>query len=146
MLALDWMLAVGFLVGSRAFLIWLRHWFASLPRAGDRRVLIIGASDAGSLALRLLSRARDGTYRAVGFLDDDPGKRYRRLGGVPIVGTVADLEAAITRYRVDVVLYANEWPGADDLAGLRETSARLGAEWREFAAPTSSIRPAPPRP
>ena len=99
---------------------------------------------AGSLALRLLSRARDGSYRAVGFLDDDPGKRYRRLGGVPIVGTVADLEAAIARYRVDVVLYANEWSGVEDLAGLREKSARLGAEWREFAAPTSAVRGAPP--
>lgn len=145
MLALDWMLAVGLLVGSRAFLIWLRQWFASLPREGARRVLIIGASDAGSLALRLLARARDGSYRAVGFLDDDPGKRYRRLGGVPIVGTVGDLEAAIVRHRVEVVLYANEWPAAEDLAGLRETTARLGAEWREFAAPTESIRSAPPR-
>lgn len=147
MLALDWMLAVGLLVGSRAFLIWLRQWFAALPRTGERRVLIIGASDAGSLALRLLGRARDGNYRAVGFLDDDPGKRYRRLGGVPIVGTVSDLETAIVRHRIDVVLYANEWSSAEptELMGLRETSARLGAEWREFAAPSSSIRSAPPR-
>lgn len=146
MLVLDLMLAFGFLVASRAFLIWLRYWFASLPRSGERRVLIIGASDAGSLALRFLGRARDGNYRAVGFLDDDPGKRYRRLSGVPIVGTISDLESVIRRLRIDVVLYANEWPsvGSSQLDGLRDISTKLGAEWREFAMPSSSVRSSHP--
>lgn len=145
MLALDWVLALALLVGSRAFLIWLRQWFASLPRSGERRVLIIGASDAGALALRLLARARDANYRAVGFLDDDPGKRYRRLSGVPIVGTIADLDSAIRRYRIDVVLYANEWPVERSLLeALRMTSAQLGAEWREVVTAPTGIRPAHP--
>src|SRR5438477_501379 len=71
-LPLNFVLAGALVIGSRASLVWLRYWFAVRPNADARRVLIIGATDAGALALRLISRTRGTPYRAVGFLDDDP--------------------------------------------------------------------------
>ena len=128
---LDAIFAATLLVGSRAFVLWLRHWAAGRPRSGDRRVLIVGANDAGAVAARLLTRASDATYVAVGFLDDDPGKRYRQIEGVRVVGTTADLEAALLRHRADLVVVASE----RDATEAREICERVGVEWREFKVP-----------
>jgi FlaA1/EpsC-like NDP-sugar epimerase len=40
----------------------------------------------------------------VGFLDDNPRLRRRRLQGVPIRGTLADADRAVEQLRPDVVL------------------------------------------
>src|SRR5439155_16846778 len=138
-LPLNWLLAATLVVGSRASLVWLQYWFAVKPQADARRVLIIGATDAGALALRLISRTRGTPYRAVGFLDDDPGKRFRRVAGVPVVGTISDLESVLVQHRIDLVLYANDLPFAepDQRASLEASCTRLGAEWREFTMPVA---------
>ena len=139
-LAINWLLAAGLVVGVRASLVWLRQWFAVRPLADARRVLIIGATDTGALALRLISQ-RGSSLNAVGFLDDDPGKRYRRVAGVPVVGTISDLESVLERHRIELVLYANDLPlpEAGRLDSLRDTCARFGAEWREFAVPVTNL-------
>ena len=143
-LALNWLLASAFLIGSRASLVWLRYWFAVRPGVDARRVLIIGATDTGALALRLISRTRGTPYHAVGFLDDDPGKRYRRVAGVPVLGVVKDLESVLHRYRIDLVLYANDLPETEPgrMESLKQSCTRFGAEWREFAMPVTPL----PRP
>jgi UDP-GlcNAc:undecaprenyl-phosphate GlcNAc-1-phosphate transferase len=140
-LPLNWLLASALLIGSRASLVWLRYWFAVRPGVDARRVLIIGATDTGALALRLISRTRGTPYQVVGFLDDDPGKRYRRIAGVPIVGTTADLRSALARYHVDLVLYANDLPVSDPslIGRMEETSRSFGAEWRQFATSASQL-------
>jgi UDP-GlcNAc:undecaprenyl-phosphate GlcNAc-1-phosphate transferase len=140
-LPLNWLLASALLVGSRASLLWLRYWFAVRPSVDARRVLIIGATETGALALRLISRTRGTPYHAVGFLDDDPGKRYRRISGVPVLGTMSDLEPVLQRHRIDLVLYANDLPESEPgrLESLKESCARFGAEWREFAMPVTPL-------
>jgi FlaA1/EpsC-like NDP-sugar epimerase len=104
-------------------------------------VLIIGATDAGALALRLIARMSDARYEAVGFLDDDPGKRYRRIAGVPIIGTTDDLATVLPKYHVDLVLYANDLPVSDTslVERLEATSRHFGAEWRQFATSASQL-------
>lgn len=138
---LNWLLASAFLIGSRASLVWLRYWFAVRPGVDARRVLIIGATDTGALALRLISRTRGMPYQAVGFLDDDPGKRYRRVAGVPVLGRLSDLDSVLQRHRIDLVLYANDLPESEPgrLQSLKESCARFGAEWREFAMPVTQL-------
>lgn len=103
---LDWLLACALLIGARAFLLWLRHWFATRPRAGAKKVLIIGATDAGALAIRLLTRSKADPYRIVGFVDDDPAKRFRHISGIPIVGTSNELPGLIDRLRPDLMVIA----------------------------------------
>jgi UDP-GlcNAc:undecaprenyl-phosphate GlcNAc-1-phosphate transferase len=140
-LPLNFVLAGALVIGSRASLVWLRYWFAVRPHADARRVLIIGATDTGALALRLISRTRGTPYRAVGFLDDDPGKRFRRVAGVPVLGTLSELESVLVRHRIDLVLYANDLPlpESDARASLEASCIRLGAEWREFTMPVATM-------
>jgi UDP-GlcNAc:undecaprenyl-phosphate GlcNAc-1-phosphate transferase len=128
---LDGVLAATLVFGARGFLVWLRHWFSSRPRADDRRVLIVGASDYGELALRLLRRTPGVSYRPVGFLDDDPGKWHRRIGGVPIVGPVGDFDDVVRRLNVDYVVVALDRAAARD--PVRERCEALGISFREFS-------------
>jgi UDP-GlcNAc:undecaprenyl-phosphate GlcNAc-1-phosphate transferase len=67
-----------------------------------RRVLIVGAGRGGRSLLREL-RETPGE-RVVGFVDDSPSLRGRRLNGVRVVTTTTNIEQALTRVRPDVVL------------------------------------------
>ncbi|MBM4434401.1 MAG: hypothetical protein FJ028_04705 [Chloroflexi bacterium] len=117
--------------GSRLFFVWLRHWSEARPRAGSRRVLIVGATERGQLALRLLVRNRDTAYVPAGFLDDDPGKHRRRIAGVPVLGRTAELSDVVARHAVDLVVVAL----ADDRVRdeVRASCARAGVEMRELS-------------
>jgi UDP-GlcNAc:undecaprenyl-phosphate GlcNAc-1-phosphate transferase len=129
--ALDWVIGSALLVAARAYWLALRHWFSLRPRLGERRVLVVGANDSGAVALRLLSRATTVHHRAVGMLDDDPGKRYRRVGGIPIVGTTREIAQVIQRLQVDLVILALDEPG-DAAQLVRAACEDLGVECREF--------------
>ena len=66
-----------------------------------RRVLIVGAGRTGRSLLREL-RETPGE-RVVGFVDDDPGLRGRRLNGVRVIGGTANIEPVLERARPDMV-------------------------------------------
>ena len=75
---IDALLLVWFLGGVRLF----PRLLASIvrPKQG-RRVLIIGAGDAGDMVVREMLKIRG--YRPVGFIDDDPSKRAAPSMGLP---------------------------------------------------------------
>lgn len=129
-LLLDGILLTLFVAGSRTFLVWLRHWFAMRPRSGDRRVLIVGATERGETALRMLLRTTETSYHPAGFLDDDPGKLRRRISGVPVLGRLSQLGEVINRQRADLVILALEDAAARER--VRQECVRLGVEVREM--------------
>jgi UDP-GlcNAc:undecaprenyl-phosphate GlcNAc-1-phosphate transferase len=73
-----------------------------LARRDDvRRVLIVGAGRTGRSLLREL-RETPGE-RVVGFVDDAPSLRGRRLNGTKVVATVGGIEHALERHQPDIV-------------------------------------------
>jgi UDP-GlcNAc:undecaprenyl-phosphate/decaprenyl-phosphate GlcNAc-1-phosphate transferase len=73
-----------------------------LARASNvRRVLIVGAGRSGRSLLREL-RETPG-QRVVGFIDDAPSLRGRRLNGVKVITSVAAIDAALARTTPDIV-------------------------------------------
>jgi FlaA1/EpsC-like NDP-sugar epimerase len=84
-----------------------RRLFAELSHGGPaRRVLIVGAGDAGELIVRDIKTSARPGYHPVGFVDEDRTKVGHRIHGVPVLGTRADLPALLGRYRPDEVLLA----------------------------------------
>ncbi len=55
-----------------------------------KSILIYGAGSAGLTLLRELHSNRSLGYRAVGFLDDDPGKQTTFIAGIPVIGNGRD--------------------------------------------------------
>ncbi len=101
--AVDALLATA-LVGASRF--GERAFFRALAvlrdRSRARRVLIVGAGKGGRSLLRELRETAG--ERVVGFVDDDPRLRRRRLQGVPVLGGLDEIGAALARSRPDVVL------------------------------------------
>ncbi|MCX7719143.1 MAG: polysaccharide biosynthesis protein [Candidatus Sumerlaeaceae bacterium] len=79
------------------------------PQGGEdetRRVLIIGAGDAGEAVARQMRQAVPRVFVPVAFADDDPRKLGRRIHGIPVAGRTDSLAALIARFRADEVLIA----------------------------------------
>ena len=66
------------------------------------RTLIVGAGRTGRSLMRELRETAG--ERVVGFVDDNPRLRRRRLHGVPVVGTTAEMERILARTHPDTVL------------------------------------------
>jgi UDP-GlcNAc:undecaprenyl-phosphate GlcNAc-1-phosphate transferase len=73
-------------------------------RQGGRRVVIYGAGGGGAMAVRELLSDPDHDVRIVGFIDDDPNKRRRRVRGYPVLGDAEALSVLIASARIDVVV------------------------------------------
>jgi len=77
------------------------------PQTGHRkRVLIIGAGDAGEKILREIFDNYQLHYQVVGFVDDDSRKQGRSIHGVPILSSVEELPMIVENEKIEEVLIA----------------------------------------
>src|SRR5688572_4941109 len=79
-----------FLAGVRLVVRWFREWLHVLSPTA-RRVLVIGAGNAGELLIRDMLSDGNSNYRPIGLVDDDPIKRKMKIHGIPVVGAIADI-------------------------------------------------------
>ncbi|MGH7147852.1 MAG: SDR family NAD(P)-dependent oxidoreductase, partial [Nitrospiraceae bacterium] len=94
-----------YLAGVRLAVRWFREWLQIIgPTA--RRVLIVGAGNAGELLVRDMLSDASYNSRPVGFVDDDPVKRKKKIHGIPVVGTVADIKKAADRLEAHEIIVA----------------------------------------
>lgn len=75
-------------------------------RQGRRRVLVFGAGDAAELVVRDIRHNPGHDAEPIGFVDDDPEKVGRRIHGVRVLGTGADVPRLLATYEPDEVLVA----------------------------------------
>jgi len=78
------------------------------PRRGSfvaqgKKVLIVGAGDAGNLILREMLSNRLAGYTPIGLIDDDRNKLRYRFQGVKVLGTTADLPEILRARQPDEV-------------------------------------------
>ncbi|MBA4367473.1 MAG: polysaccharide biosynthesis protein [Desulfobacterium sp.] len=72
----------------------------------QRKMIIIGAGDAGEKVMREIKDNPNLQYQVVGFIDDDKGKVGKHIHGVRIFGRVDQLEEIVKRESVDELLIA----------------------------------------
>lgn len=87
---IDAMLCLLLVSGAHFSLRILREYLESRPRRG-RLVLLIGAGDAGEMALREIRNNPALKFQVAGFLDDDPFKHKRKIHDVKVLGAIADI-------------------------------------------------------
>jgi len=93
-----------------------------------RRLIIVGAGEAGRMLAREIANRAPDRYEVVGFLDDAPDLAGSKVDGFPVLGATADLPAVVGRERVEEVLIAV--PSAD-----REFVRRMVALCRDVSLP-----------
>jgi FlaA1/EpsC-like NDP-sugar epimerase len=98
---IDAMLVILLVGGAR--LLW-RVPFTLMQKEGRRRVLIVGAGDAGEMIVREMRRGS--VYHPVGFIDDDRTKIGHAIHGVTVLGSRQDLGRILDTVAATEVLVA----------------------------------------
>ena len=123
-------LLCALLIGASRF--WergLAHALGTLVgRSTQERVLIVGAGRSGRSLLRELRETAG--VRVVGFVDDEPAFRRRRIQGVPVVSSVVEIGWTLGRHNPDAVLVTIPNAERDRLDGVIEACRRAGIECR----------------
>jgi len=102
---LDGFFLLVLVAGSRTLFRLFREYFAGLPRRG-RRLLIVGAGDAGEMILREIRNNPELPYQPVGFIDDDASKGGKRIHGLPVFGGREAIPGVARKEKVDEILIA----------------------------------------
>jgi FlaA1/EpsC-like NDP-sugar epimerase len=108
-LVIDWLLSLAMVGGLRftfRFLAETRRRFGEMQAGRVKRVLIVGAGDAGALVVKELQKNPQLNLIPVGFLDDNPTKQRQQIHGVPVVGTINEMTRWLEKLRVDEVIIA----------------------------------------
>ena len=71
------------------------------------RMLVYGAGQFGQTLVREMRANTLWNMNPVAFIDDDPAKAHRWIMGVPVRGTIDELEDAMRRYAVDEVVLSS---------------------------------------
>ena len=126
------------LVGASRLTLRLLPEARALRRRGHR-VLIVGAGRAGRGLARELHDAHEA--RVVGFLDDNPRVRRRRIQGVTVLGALDEAGRAIATARADEVLVTIPEASSERLDAVVRAASEARVPLRivrrrtEFSAP-----------
>lgn len=128
----EWLGTVTLIGGLRLGLrLMQRHRATTRFRHLERkRVLIIGAGDAGEMVARQLMDHPEYGYQAVGFIDDDPRKRHRRIHGLPILGGRDQILQAVQGRRVEEIIIAIPSAPGQVVRGMVEQCRRAKLKFK----------------
>lgn len=76
------------------------------PHSQQKKILIVGAGEAGTLMAREMLRHPEANMKPIGFLDDNPKKQSQKFLGLPVFGGLNDLKNVAPAHNVDEVLIA----------------------------------------
>jgi len=116
-LGIDWLLSL-FSVGGLRMAVRALSEIGQISQkadglAGTRRVVVVGAGDAGVLVVREMQRNPQLHMLPVAFVDDNPEKLRKEIHGVRVAGKLRELALIIKRHHAhEVVIAIPTAPGA----------------------------------
>ncbi len=116
--AIDWMALLLLVAGVRSLIRAIREYLFSLSDTKGKRIVIVGAGDAGEMVLRELRNNNRLNYVPVGFFDDDPDKQGRRIHGVPVLGKRDQIPETVAQLGIDQIMVAIPSAHAESLARI----------------------------
>src|SRR5690606_32163565 len=102
---ITWLLLILLIGGSRFVLRVVHEQSPVKPAAEVKRVLIVGAGEAGTMLLRSLKR-NPSEYQVVAFVDDDLNKQHLKLLVVEVCGTTSDIPQIVQAKAVHEIILA----------------------------------------
>lgn len=103
---------------------------AVLAARPPRRVLIVGAGDAGEKILREIGDNEQIHYQVVGFVDDHPHKQGRSIHGVTILGKVGEIPVLAKRHDIEEILIAIPSASGDQMRRIVDICKECGITYK----------------
>ncbi len=101
-----------------------------MPQDSKIRIIIVGAGKAGELIGQNIKAVKDSPFEVVGFVDDDDKKQGSSVGGVPVLGKISDLRAAIKKNNVQELFIAIPSERGRVIRGIIEQTTGLGIVYK----------------
>lgn len=103
---IEFFLAILALTSLRAgtrFLIKYRVPYITKTKE-KKRVLIVGAGESGTMVAKEMLKNKETKMIPVAFVDDDLAKRNQKLMGIPVLGTVYEIDKVVRAKNIDEVV------------------------------------------
>jgi len=103
---IDYLLTLTLIIVSRFSKRFFNELKFGSTAMRKKRVLIIGAGDAGEMIVREMIRQKNSEYMPIGFLDDDYSKIKNKIHGISVLGPISMMESVIKDQSVEEVIIA----------------------------------------
>lgn len=120
-----WGVMLILIVFSRFFFRMLDEWVIRENREG-KPTLIYGAGAGGKMVAREIETNNDLGLSLVGFLDDDPMKKGKKIHGYPVLGSVKQLKAIIEKYKIQEIIVSFRNNGENKKKEIRHLCNQKG--------------------
>lgn len=118
--ALDALLLLVALAGSRMAFRLIREVIPLPHQNIGRRVLIYGAGDGGEMLLRELRKNPDWNYSPVAFVDDDPLKRDKLINGLKVFDANGSLPTLCRDENIQEILISSKKISSEALKNVKD--------------------------
>lgn len=82
----DWVFCLGLTSGVRFMSRFVKERLVARLEVPSKRMLIVGAGDAGIMVLKEYRNNPETNLNVIGFIDDDKTKKNMRIQGIPVFG------------------------------------------------------------
>jgi len=133
-----WMLSLIFLGAARFFpriILKIRGFFSS----NKRRVLVIGAGDAGEMIIRQMKNDPKLGYFPVALADDNPKKMHTKLHGVKVMGSTKDLASIVKTKNIDEIIISAPSAGPKQMRRIVQVCETTGIEFKTVPGPKEIV-------
>jgi len=103
---LDWGICLLLIGGFKFSGRLLREKKSFSPKFRNKKVIIVGAGEAGNLVLEECRRNPDMNLNVVGFIDDSVGKWNLQIQGVKVLGGREKIPEVVDKYEIDEIIIA----------------------------------------
>lgn len=105
-MAITWLLHIVLIGGSRFLLRIVNDQTLFHPQGSLKRVLVIGAGEAGTMLVRSIKRDPHTEYEVVAIIDDNRHKQNLKLMDVEVCGKTKDIPRIVEQKRIDEIFIA----------------------------------------
>ncbi|QFT90866.1 UDP-N-acetyl-alpha-D-glucosamine C6 dehydratase [Bacillus sp. THAF10] len=126
-LIVTWMLHMILIGGSRFSWRVYRDLYMKTS-SNKKRTLIVGAGAAGSMVARQLLQNKEAELLPVAFLDDDEKKHKLQVLGIPVMGSVADMEETVEKMEIDNIIIAIPSLGKKEINTIYQECVKTDAK------------------
>lgn len=99
-------------------------------KANLKKVLIIGCGATASLVGNEIKNHPESYGYVVGYIDDDPDKIGKTIGGIKVLGNRHDIYSVSKRYKVNEIIVAVPTASSADMKEILEEAKRCDAKVR----------------
>lgn len=99
---------------------------------GERRILLIGAGEAGQMILRDIKKAKEIPDKVCCIIDDNPNKWGRYIDGIPIEGGRDSILSSVKKHHIDKIFLAIPSATAEEKRDILNICKETGCELKNL--------------